>query len=202
MNRIGKSIAALACSVFLSSCLTVTADKLAKVTPDQIQTKGAPRVKMFTRWAGNIANAHDKELVDVIEGSIHKYKFEKLVRSLGCCLVVEGPTEADVIIDAKVNGEQKPLALFFAVLTGVSLYILPSWIHSELDWEVQVTAKGASQSYKLFDSLLLVQWLPLVVAVPFHDTPAELEQKMVENAYLNLLLKMKQDGFLGTMNNT
>ncbi len=194
-----KSLSLLACAIFMNSCLTVTADHLEKISPSQLKTKNVQKVKIFSRWSADVSVDFQKEQVEVMKAALYKHAFEKNLKSLDCCQLVEGPTEADVIVEGKAFEDPQTWSLFFALLTGVTLYIVPSWAKGEINMEVKVSEKGNERSYKLYDSFTLVQWLPFIVAVPFQPSLSNVADTMTENAYFNLLSKMQKDGFLGAV---
>jgi hypothetical protein len=43
----------------------------------------------------------------------------------------------------------------------------------------------------------VIQWLPLIVAMPFTESLSDTDKKMSQNAYRYLLSRMKDDGFVG-----
>ena len=88
-------------------------------------------------------------------------------------------------------------AVIPAFITGLTLFVIPSWATSHVHIAADVKAKNSNNSYELRDSMVMVQWLPMIFAMPFTGTPIKIEKEVGENTYRSLILKMKNNGAFG-----
>lgn len=181
-------------SVLLAGCAGFKANKLAQVSAEELKSSSAKKTKVFSRWT--VETKSKNEQAKVMIAALHKKHFENAIASADCCILVEGPTEADVVIEGKAFDEANPAALIPAFITGLSLYTIPSWVTATTHISASVKNKTLSQSYELNDSMTLVQWLPMIVALPFKGSPFKAENDVAENTYKNLVLNMKKDGLI------
>ena len=110
--------------------------------------------------------------------------------------VREAESGGDVHIEARLHNSGNPAALIPAVITGFSLYTIPSWAteHWKLTADVS-RSTGDPHSYTLEDSDMLVQWLPMILVFPF-SSPFTVIPEVRKNMYKNLLKSMRgDDGF-------
>lgn len=98
----------------------------------------------------------------------------------------------EVTIDAKFVNSGNPASVIPAFITGLTLYIVPSWATDTFTLTAIVkTQEGKEYSYEFEDTSTLVQWLPMVV-VP--GGMIEVPLSVRKNIWNNLILKMRQDG--------
>ena len=84
-------------------------------------------------------------------------------------------------------------AVIPAMITGLSLYTIPSWQAQRYELKVHLTdGKSLEHSYKSNDKTTLVQWLPMIFAFPF-AMPFTAEEKLVERMYADMAYKINQD---------
>jgi len=186
----------LTTAILTSGCAGFKANKLPEVSANDIQFTTSDRTKVFSRWSIETTSSSISEQAKVMGAAAHKKNFEDAIIHSDCCILVEGPTEADVIVEGKAYAENNSAALIPAFITGLSLYTIPSWVTSNIDISVEAKVGEVTQSYQLQDSVTLVQWLPMLLAFPFADHPINSEKEVGENTYNNLVLQMKNDGVL------
>ncbi len=122
-------------------------------------------------------------------------EFAELLRESGYFATIEKGSGKDVNITVELVENGNPAAIAGAVVTGLSLYTIPSWATVNLEATCRVTtADGRAREYKVSDSATLVQWLPMMVVFPFKPI-SEIED-LRKNMYRNLIVKMQQDGIL------
>jgi len=179
--------------VVLQGCAGFNANNIGKVNADQLRTASTKKVKVFSRWSFKTDSSNAQ--VSPANAAIYKKRFEEVLAASDCCTVVEGPTEADLIVDGTGHDENSRAAIIPALITGFSLYTIPSWI--TVNFHVTANAqKGAvKRTYDVSDSMTMVQWLPMALAFPFAN-PFPMEKELGDNAIRNLILKMKQDALL------
>lgn len=187
--------------VLMTGCAGFKSNSLPLVSGDQIKSAAPAKIKVFSRWsmqAKSDSKMMNNPQVMAAVGAIQKKNFEDAVKQADCCVLVEGPTEADVVVDGKFINENNPAAVFPAFLTGFSLFTIPSWATSNVHLQVTANRGGKSTSYDLRDSMKMFTWLPMLFAMPFVDSPNPIkaEKEITENAYRNLVLKMQTDGVL------
>lgn len=179
--------------IVLQGCAGFNANQIDKVNADQLRTASVKKVKVFSRWSFNTDSSNAQ--LNAANAAIYKKRFEEVLAAADCCSVVEGPTEADLIVDGTGHDENSKTALIPALITGFSLYTIPSWV--TINFHVTANAqKGAvKRTYDVSDSMTMVQWLPMALAFPFAN-PFPMEKELGDNAIRNLILKMKQDALL------
>lgn len=122
-------------------------------------------------------------------------EFVGVLRESGYFASVEKGQGKDITISVELVETGNPAAIAAAVVTGLSLYTIPSWATVNLEATCRVTtADGRTREYKLKDSATLVQWLPMMVVFPFKSF-SEMED-LRKNIYRNLIVKMREDGAL------
>ncbi|NJC88437.1 MAG: hypothetical protein FIB02_07895 [Desulfuromonas sp.] len=138
--------------------------------------------EMFGRSSNPLARAVvENELADAI-------------RESGYFTTWGSGINGEVTIDAQFVNAGDPAALIPAIITGLSLYIIPSWVTDEFILTATVkTQDGKEYSYKLEDESKLVQWLPMAV-VP--GGMLEVPLSVRKNIWKNLIIRMRQDGVL------
>lgn len=179
--------------VLLQGCAGFNANNIDKVSADQLRTASAKKVKVFSRW--DVKTESSNAELNAARAAIYKKRFEEVLAAADCCAVVEGPGEADLIVDGAGHDENSAAAMIPALITGFSLYTIPSWV--TVNFHVTANAqKGAvKRTYDVKDSMTMVQWLPMALAFPFAN-PFPMEKELGDNAIRNLVLKMKQDALL------
>ncbi|MFT6600086.1 MAG: hypothetical protein ACJATD_000935 [Alloalcanivorax sp.] len=94
-----------------------------------------------------------------------------------------------------VSLSKDPAALLPAMLTGFTLYTVPSWETSNYKVTAQVITKSKEREeyfYEVKDKITLVQWLPMVLAFPF-AYPFSAEEETLSRMYKNIAMKIDQD---------
>jgi len=180
----------------MSGCVGFRANNLETVKPEQLQFLSQNKPKVYSRWKivsdSSLINDQAKTAI----AAVHKKKFETVIAETNCCILVEGPTEATVIVNGTVYAENNAAALIPAFITGFSLYTIPSWVTANIHIAAEVSSGSKSGVYDLRDSMTMVQWLPMLLAMPFLDNPIKAEEEIHLNIQKSLILKMKEDGII------
>lgn len=179
--------------VVLQGCAGFNANNIDKVSADQLRTTSAKKVKVFSRWDFKTDSSNAQ--LNAVKAASYKKRFEEVLAAADCCSVVEAPSEADLTVEGAGHDENNAAAMIPALITGFSLYTIPSWV--TINFHVTANAqKGAvKRTYDVSDSMTMVQWLPMALAFPFAN-PFPMEKELADNAIRNLILKMKQDALL------
>lgn len=99
-------------------------------------------------------------------------------------------------LDINLKLSKDPAALLPAMLTGFSLYTIPSWETSDYKLTANfINANGKEYDYEIGDDVVLVQWLPLLLAFPFAN-PFTAEKEIIEKLYNNLAHRLSKDNNL------
>ncbi len=102
--------------------------------------------------------------------------------------------DGDMVIRARLVDSATPLAMCPAFLTGLSLYLIPSWVTDVYDVTVTVVPRdGKERFYQYTDSVKFVQWLPMMFAFPTHD-PVSVSKDVRVNLWKTVVIKMRDDG--------
>lgn len=191
-----KLVAVLCLSVAATGCATFKANQLPVVPPADLASAPETKVKVFSRWTYDAGKATVSENVKVAAAAIQKKQFDEAVTASGCCVLVEGPSDADLVIDGKAFNDNNPAALIPAFITGLSLYAIPSWVTARVHLEATATRGEATRTFKAEDSATMVQWLPMIFAMPVKGNAIKAAQEVETNAHKTLLLGMKKEGLL------
>lgn len=196
MRKHAQLLVVLSLAFAATGCATFPKHNLPVVTQADLASTAPAKTRVFSRWSMVSNSSLVNDQMKAAGAAIHKKYFDDAITRSGCCVLVEGPTEADVVVDGKALAENNPAAMIPAVITGLSLYTIPSWVTATTHIQVDAKKGDASKSYDVSDSLKMVQWLPMVFAMPFRDSVMKTGKSLDENVYNNLLLGMKKDGLI------
>ncbi|MHC5065569.1 MAG: hypothetical protein ACYTG5_16515 [Planctomycetota bacterium] len=190
-GRRAELVDLFACLV-LASCVCVRGGQLEEVEVFASNDASATRpcaVVEFSAEFDLMAKRDDPgmladEFLRVLRGT--KY-FESVERGAG---------ENCISISATLRMAGNEAALFFAGLTGLSLYVIPSWGTDKIELVVELSAPGVDvREYRLEDHATTLQWLPFALVFPFFSQ-VEVYSDIRCNMYRHLVLRMEEDGLL------
>ncbi|TAK93516.1 MAG: hypothetical protein EPO09_12365 [Aquabacterium sp.] len=190
------TVTALSCAaLLLSGCAGFKGNQLSPVSAQDLRSTAPVKTKVFSRWNLSSVPGGNAQTAAAL-AAINKTNFENALKASDCCIVVESPEAADLVVDGIAHTEDKTAALIPAVITGLSLFTIPSWITANV--HISATAKngGVSRSYDLQDHMTMVQWLPMLLVLPFADNPFKAEKEITENVFNTLVVKIKSDGLV------
>lgn len=107
---------------------------------------------------------------------------------------------ADIKINMLLRDSGNPAAMIPAVITGLSLYTIPSWATDHFELKATVNTRDKCKTYVVKDDVRLVQWLPMAFAFPFHNFSTVTDVR--KNMYATLLYQMYRDGLLKSATTT
>lgn len=183
-------------SVAVAGCASFRAYELPIVAPSDMAVQAVQKPRVFSRWVVEAKSAVFNEQGRIAAAALQKKYFDDAIARSGCCVLVEGPGEADLVVDGKALNDASMAVMIPAFITGLSLYTIPSWVTAKVHIQVNARKGELARRYELRDSATMVQWLPLVLAMPFRDTPFTMGKAVDENLYNNLIYRMKRDGLL------
>ncbi|NKE70783.1 hypothetical protein [Candidatus Manganitrophus noduliformans] len=104
--------------------------------------------------------------------------------------------QAEMNIEVRLVNSGTPAAMIPAMITGFSLYTIPSWATDHYTVTAKVTTQdGKEHIYELTDAMTTVQWLPMILVFPFQNM-VNVSKQVRQNIWKNLILKMQKDGVL------
>jgi len=193
-NKITICLALLICTS-LQGCAGFKGNNLAPVNPNDLKVTSNSNIKIYDTWTfettNNVIDAKTKEKI----AETHKKNFEEALKNANCCILVSTANEADLVLTGKAIDENSMAAMLPAIITGVSLYTIPSWVTSKIHIVAKAQRADKNYGYELQDHMTMVQWLPMALAFPFAN-PFSMEGDMNANTSRTLVSKLKADGVL------
>ncbi len=191
MYRKFVSLALGILTILVSSCASFKANNLPAAQEIDYKAVKTDKIKVFSRWNYETTTADG-----AIWAAAHKSWFDKAIIESGCCVIVEGPKDATLVVDGTAVDHLNPWTIIPIIFNGASLTIIPFWQTIVVD--IKVTAnKGSKQSnYALNDSFTYVSWLPMIFVFPFTGGPTKNKEELFLNTYQNLVIQLKRDGNL------
>ena len=189
-----KPFVALILAITLSGCISVKGNKYQEIKSEDLKISTAKKSKVFIDWDfHSLMQVHSKQNLMDKAKSDHKKIFSKVIADSGCCELVDEKGEADITISGGFYNETSDTGVYFAYLTGFSLFTIPSWVNAKLRVSAEVNKGKITNNYEIKDSVLIAHWLPFILAMPFRENPIKAENNVTQNLYKNLLLKMEKD---------
>jgi hypothetical protein len=180
--------------LFLAGCIAYKNNNLPPIAKQDLQFSSSKKTKIFSRWISNSAKSHSNS-AQINKSNILKKEFDRIVNLSNCCELVDNSEKAEVIVEGEDfnDNDKVPPGV---IISGLTFYIIPSWIELKKHIVVKVKNHSTTSSYDLKDSITMVSWLPLAIIAPFRDSPFKLEDQMLDNVLNTLLMKMKNDKFI------
>ncbi|MCW7464063.1 hypothetical protein [Leptospira limi] len=175
----------------LNNCASFRENNLPIAQENDYKTIKTEKIKVFSRWTYN-STAPDA----VLWAAAHKSWFDKAILESGCCSLVEGPKDANIVVDGTAYDRVNYLRTIPLILSSATLTILPYWQTMTVDIKVTVTKGNKQNNYELRDSYTMFQWLPMIVVMPFTGLPNTNRDELFLNTYQNLVIQMKKNGNL------
>lgn len=179
----------------LQGCAGFKSNSLAEIRPADLKVTNNSNIKIYDSWtfesSNNFVDGKAKERF----AENHKKSFEEALTSANCCILVSDPSQADLIVTGKAIDESDSAAMVPALITGFSLYTIPSWATLNVHLVVDVKRSGKDYKYDLKDHSTMVQWLPMMFVFPFAN-PFTTEKEVSANAHRTLVAKLTQEGAL------
>lgn len=178
---------------FLSGCAVFSGDQIPPTSLVELDGQvHKPSLSYSSKALGGLSGP---EQLPEAANSIIEGEFLSVVESSNYFgRLSKNDPEADIRVDVTLTNKGNPVALIPAIITGASLYIIPSWATDEFEVIAYVERKdGLKKQYKMEDSATLVQWLPMMFAFPFNNFSVVPEVR--KNMYKKVLFDMERDGF-------
>ena len=191
MKTFQKSIYAMIV-ILAFSCATFKGNKLPLVQHDEYINNKKEKVKVFSRWKFESPPGIDP----VAWAAIHKSWFDRAVLESGCCDLVEGPKEAQLVIDGVGFDDTSAWLVLPRLFNASSLTIIPFWQTVSVDIKVSAVKGNKNSNYELKDSVTIVSWLPMIFVFPFTGGPTKNKEELLLNTYQTLVVNLRKDGYL------
>lgn len=182
-------------SLSLSGCAVFSGENvpMAVLTPLDKTDQQKPSVAYEVTSMGGVLSVDKspEHIQSIIAGEL----LQTLEQSDYFSRISKADGQADISLSVQMKNTGTPAALIPAIITGLSLYTIPSW--GTDNFEVTAVAKnrqGLSKEYVLTDSATLVQWLPMAFVFPFKNF--SIVPEIRKNMYRTILAKMRDDGFI------
>lgn len=165
--------------LMLSGCAVFQGNEVAS---NQAQGKfeGKPR-RITYSIEGNVENKEE----ELLKSTMSKYGLQ----------LEWGHARNDGVahIDINLSFRRNGAAVVPAILTGLTLYIIPSWQTQNYELQANLTnGQTAGYDYRSKDHTTLVQWLPMIFAFPF-AMPFTAEDKVIERMYSDMAYKVSRE---------
>ncbi|HET8871542.1 MAG TPA: hypothetical protein VFM48_13935 [Aquabacterium sp.] len=183
-------------AVALQGCAGFRGEKLAKVDVTQLKVaNGTSKLKVFARWTSDALVDPVPEQALQTGAELSKKSFEDAISASNCCTLVDQEAQADLLVDGVRYIKRDHLRAAPALLTALTLYLIPSWETTPFKVSVRVQKGMDLRVYELEDSVTTIEWLPFLLAMPFAN-PLTVSSEVEGHVYQTLVLKMKADGLL------
>ncbi len=198
MKKLLKPLALLILMTSVSSCMAVRSDKYLAVTPEELKVTSSKKSKIFIDWGfdSSFFGQTGQSTINKLKSDQKRILNDVIVES-NCCEIVNEKEEANIFINGAFHNDSSNASLVFAMITGFSMYIIPSWGNSKMRVSAKVENGKISKEYDLNDSMLFAQWLPFIVVPIFAGNQIKVEGEVNKNLYKTLLAQIKKDGFFG-----
>lgn len=191
-KRFGIAIIAL---LLFTSCASFPGNKLPVVGGFQPLPDGPVKPTAAYSFSSGVDLFEKQEHVESVR-IVLEHEFIDVLNESGYFASLTPGNQAEIIIQARLVNSGTPAVIIPAIITGLSLYTIPSWATDNYDVTAKVTTPdGKEHTYQLTDSITSYQWLPLIVIAPF-NTAGNVSKEVRQNIWKNLILNMQQDGIL------
>ena len=199
MKNIFKFLTSLILITSLSNCIGVRAYKNPEIKPEELKISSIQKPKIFVNMQFKAPFAINKNppknFIDQAQ-SDQKRRFDEVIKESDCCELVSKEGEANILINGVFYNESSSVGLYAAFISGLTFTAVPYWINSKMRVSVKASKGKIVNDYDFADSFFMLTWLPLIVAMPFTESPIKQESAMNKNLYKNIIIKMKNDGLL------
>jgi hypothetical protein len=185
----------------MTGCAVFDDGKVPKTTLSPYEDNDFPKptIAYSSTALGGVfsVKTHPEALQSIIEGEL----FSVLDSSEYFSRIAKRDEGADIRIDVTMTDIGSSVAMIPALITGMSLYTIPSWVTNHFNLVAKVERKDRlKKEYTLTDSVLLVQWLPMMFLFPVKNFSVIPDLR--KNMYKKVLADMKNDGFFSSHKET
>lgn len=193
-RRLSVLVVAAAVAI-LSGCAAFEGNKLPRTEPlsPVASVPYRPTASLVFKARSNFAGNSD---APEAARALMEQELTGTLTESGYFQLVGPGTEGDVRIAVTMVEDGNPAALVGAFITGLSLYVIPSWVTAKYTANVTVSGPGVQEkSYQLQDQVTMVQWLPMIFVAPAKGI-IKVPTDVRKNMWRNLVIQMQGDGIL------
>jgi len=188
----GMAIIAL---LLLTSCASFPRNQLPLVGSIQPLPEGTKKPTVVYSFSSGVDIFGKQEHRENVRAQLER-EFVDVLNESGYFASLSQGIQGEISIQARLVNSGNPAVIIPAIITGLSLYTIPSWATDNYDVTAKVTAQdGKEHTYQFTDSMTTVQWLPMIVVAPFKNM-FNVSKEVRRNIWKNLILKMQEDGVL------
>lgn len=198
MKKLLKTLTLLILLTSIASCISVRSNKYSAIKPEELKVSSTKKSKIFIDWGfhSSFFSQTKQNVIDKLK-SDQKRILSDVIKDSDCCEIVNEKDEANIFINGAFHNETSDTGMVFAMITGFSLYTIPSWMNVKMRISAKAQNGKISKEYNLDDSMLFAQWLPFIVVPIFAGNQTTVEAEVNKNLYKTLISQMKKDGFFG-----
>lgn len=189
-----KNLVLVVVLTLLSGCAVFEGGKVPKTTLASYEgdSNAKPTIAYSSTAMGGLSKV--QKLPDTTQSVIEGELLAVLEEANYFSRISKVDESADIKLDVVLTNSGNPAAMIPALITGFSLYTIPSWATDNFNLVVKAERKdGMIKEYTLADSTTLVQWLPMIFVMPAKNF--SLVPEVRKNMYRKVLDDMKNDGF-------
>lgn len=183
----------------LSGCAVFKADKIGQVSDQDLRSTAPVKTKVHSTWSAispTGARLPESDVAGKASMDASKKHFEAALKASDCCIAVATAGEADLVVEGSTHLEDHSGAGIAAALTGFTFGAIPSWATMNLHITATAKAGGQTRSYDVQDGMTMVMWLPMLLVMPFTGNAIAEGDKVTQNVYNTLVVKIKSDGLI------
>ncbi len=180
--------------IFLTGCLSFSKNQLPSVNLEKLPEGSKKSTVSYSFTSGE--NIFSKKDHNEITRKILENEFIEVLNESGYFSIVSSSGQADLNMQVRLVVSEDPAAIIPAILTGLTLYSIPSWVSTNFETTTKILALNKKEyNYALTDSMVTISWFPMIVVTPFFH-PISISKTVRRNIWKNLIIKMQKDGLL------
>lgn len=181
--------------VMLTGCASFPRNQLPAAGKLQPPPEGAKKPSVAFSFSSGVVLLGTHENLEIARSRFEK-EFVDVLKESGYFATVSAGDQGEMCIKVRLVNSGSRAAIVPSVITGLSLYTIPSWVTDRYNITAQVTpADGRKHTYELLGTMTTVQWLPMIVVAPFKNQ-INVSKEVRQNIWKHLILRMQQDGLL------
>lgn len=193
--RLTKLIVVVIVLSVITGCAMFAGEKVPETTLVEPAAGNQAKPKLSYQFNAIGGLSGPKDLPDAVEQKIKIELLEELQKSQYFGNITENTSDSDIELNVTLTNTGNPAAIIPALITGFSLYTIPSWATDRFEVKGQAKNKnGLEREYVLNDTTTIVQWLPMLFAFPFNNFSVVKDVRA--NMYRSVIQQMYEDGFM------
>jgi hypothetical protein len=194
-SKVSFASMAVVLLLLFTGCASFSKNQLPKVTLPQLNENDNKPSTSYS-FSSGVELFGKQEHSEIIRKQLED-EFVMVFKESGYFAALTPEGQAEIDIEVRLLNSGTPAAMIPAMITGFSLYTIPSWATDHYIVTAKVkTSDGKVRKYELKDAMLSVQWLPLILLTPFIKNPFSVSKEIRQNIWRNLILKMQESEVL------